>query len=49
MTVLVLGALNAEGTATWDRALGQQLAALGADVAAMTPHDLATWVAERIA
>lgn len=48
VTVLVLGALTAEGTADWDRTLARRLSALGAQVGAMTPHDLAAWVAERV-
>ncbi|MGA4669195.1 VWA domain-containing protein [Propionibacteriaceae bacterium Y1923] len=46
--VLVLGALNSEGTADWNKSLGLALSRLGARVAAMTPYDLADWVAETI-
>lgn len=46
--VLVLGALTCDGGANWDTALGQRLSRLGAEVGAMTPHDLAEWVAEVI-
>lgn len=46
--VLVLGALTEDGTAEWNTALGRQLVSLGAQVAAMTPYDLAEWVAEAI-
>ncbi|OYN90512.1 VWA domain-containing protein [Parenemella sanctibonifatiensis] len=47
-TVLVLGALNHNGHATYDRVEGKRLADLGAQVGAMTPLQLAEWVGERI-
>ncbi len=44
--VLVLGALCDCGTASFDAQLGARLAARGAQVGVMTPHELANWVAE---
>lgn len=46
--VLVLGALNTDGTAIWNKQLGTRLTRVGARVGAMTPFDLAEWVAEVI-
>lgn len=44
--VLVLAALDSRGDAVFDHAVAARLTALGARVGAMTPHDLARWVAE---
>lgn len=46
--VLVLGALTADGTANWNKSLGTSLQRAGAEVGAMTPYDLADWVAQVI-
>lgn len=46
--VLVLGALTGDGTAVWDAAIGATLVRRGAQVGAMTPFELADWVAEAI-
>jgi Mg-chelatase subunit ChlD len=45
-TVLVLGALDREATPAFDRALGARLAEEGANVGAMTPDQLAGYLAE---
>lgn len=44
--VLILGALDASGTASYDMTLGRELAELGAQVGVMTPFELAAWVGE---
>ncbi|MDO5675910.1 MAG: VWA domain-containing protein [Propionibacteriaceae bacterium] len=47
--VLILGALNQDGEADFDRSLGHELVDLGAHVGVMTPYELAAWVGEVIA
>ena len=49
VTVLGLAALDADAVPGYDRAMAERIAALGAHVGAMTPHELATWVAEHVA
>lgn len=46
--VLCLAALDEEANPAYDRELGQKLADVGAHVGAMTPGELAAFVAERI-
>lgn len=48
VTVLCLGALDASGRSVHDAEEAGRLAALGAEVAVMTPDQLAEWVAEVI-
>lgn len=48
VTVLCLGALDAFGRANYNQVLGRILAGVGAQVAVMTPDQLAEWVAEVI-
>jgi Mg-chelatase subunit ChlD len=47
-TVLGLAALDPEAVPNYDRELAQRLVNLGAHVAAMTPGELANWVAEKV-
>ncbi|MGE0792363.1 MAG: VWA domain-containing protein, partial [Sandaracinaceae bacterium] len=47
--LLVVGALDREATPTFDRELGEELARIGATVAAMTPGQLAEHVARECA
>jgi uncharacterized protein with von Willebrand factor type A (vWA) domain len=47
--VLGLAALNDQADADYDRALGAKLVDAGAHVAAMTPGQLAAWLAEKLA
>jgi Mg-chelatase subunit ChlD len=49
VTVLGLAALDTDAVAGYDRETAQRMAALGAHVGVMTPHELAVWVAERVA
>ncbi|WP_027004835.1 VWA domain-containing protein [Conexibacter woesei] len=49
VTVLGLAALDADAVPGYDRGTASRIAALGAHVGAMTPHELAVWVAERVA
>lgn len=46
--VLGLAALDEEANPTYDRSLAQKLVNLGAHVGAMTPGELASWVAEKV-
>jgi len=46
--VLGLAALDDQATPTYDRELAQRLVDVGAHVAAMTPGELANWIAEKI-
>lgn len=46
--VLALGALDAMATAAYDREMARSLLNVGADVGAMTPGELANWLAEKI-
>ncbi len=48
MTLLGLAALDARATPNYDRATAERLVALGAHVAAMTPGELAEWVAQKV-
>jgi predicted metal-dependent peptidase len=47
-TLLILAALDESAAPTFDKNLGQKMANIGAHVAAMTPGELANWVAARI-
>ena len=47
--VLGLAALSSDATPAYDRAMAQQLADVGVDVAAMTPGELAAFVARHVA
>lgn len=46
--VLGLAALDDNADPAYDRNLAQQMVALGAEVGAMTPGELAAWVAEKV-
>lgn len=46
--VMILGALDADGTANYNRELGSVLHMVGAEVGAMTPDQLADWVGQVI-
>lgn len=48
VTFLGLAALDGRANPTYDRSLAEQLVRLGAHVGAMTPGELATWVAEKV-
>lgn len=48
VTLLGLAALDSEATPTYDRDMAEKMVRLGAHVAAMTPGELAEWVAERV-
>lgn len=48
VTVLGLGALSTDVRVQWDGEIARRMAALGAHVGAMTPDELAAWVAERV-
>ena len=48
ITLLGLAALDQQANPTYDRAIAKQLVDLGADVGAMTPGELAAWVAQKI-
>ncbi len=48
VTVLCLGALDSSGRAHYNERIGRSLAEVGAQVAVMTPDQLASWVAEVI-
>jgi Mg-chelatase subunit ChlD len=48
VTVLGLAALDRAAEPRYDRALAARLVSLGAHVGAMTPGELAAWVAERV-
>jgi hypothetical protein len=48
VTFLGLAALDEQANPTYDRAIAQHLVNLGAHVAAMTPGELAEWVAQKI-
>lgn len=47
-TLLGLAALDYEAVPSYDRELAQQLVNMGAHVGAMTPGELAAWVAEKV-
>ena len=47
-TLLGLAALDSEANPQYDRSTASQIAAMGAHVGAMTPGELAEWVAERV-
>ncbi|MBT9583487.1 VWA domain-containing protein [bacterium] len=47
--VLGLASLNPEAVPEYDRELAQRLVQVGAHVAAMTPGELARWIAEKVA
>jgi hypothetical protein len=46
--VLGLAALDSEAKPSYDRAMAAKLVAAGAEVGAMTPGELAGWLAEKI-
>jgi hypothetical protein len=48
VTLLGLAALDSEAEPTYDRDLAQKMVNLGAHVAAMTPGELAAWVAQKV-
>jgi Mg-chelatase subunit ChlD len=48
VTLLGLAALDPQANPTYERAIAQKMVDLGADVAAMTPGELAAWVAQKI-
>jgi hypothetical protein len=48
VTVLGLAALDAQAVPGYDRATASALVRLGAHVAAMTPGELAEWVAAKV-
>jgi hypothetical protein len=48
VTFLGLAALDARANPSFDRNIAQQMANLGAHIAAMTPGELAAWVAEKV-
>jgi hypothetical protein len=48
VTLLGLAALDERAEPNYDRATAQQLVALGAHVAAMTPGELAEWIAQKV-
>lgn len=48
VTLLGLAALDGQADPSYDRGMAQRLASLGAHVGAMTPGELAAWVAERV-
>ena len=48
VTLLGLAALDERADPNYDRALAERLVAMGAHVAAMTPGELADWVAQKV-
>jgi len=48
VTLLGLAALDQQAVPGYDRATAEAFVRLGAHVAAMTPHELATWVAAKV-
>jgi Mg-chelatase subunit ChlD len=48
VTLLGLAALDERAEPSYDRALAERLVAMGAHVAAMTPGELAEWVAQKV-
>ena len=48
VTVLGLAALDQNANPSYDKRIAQQMANLGAHIAAMTPGELAAWVAEKV-
>jgi uncharacterized protein with von Willebrand factor type A (vWA) domain len=48
VTVLGLAALDERADPSYDRGLGEQMAGLGCHVGAMTPGELAEWVAKKV-
>jgi hypothetical protein len=48
VTALGLVALGDRGAASWDRRVAGTLASLGMPIGAMTPRELAAWVAEHV-
>lgn len=48
VTLLGLAALDSQAVPGYDRATAESLVRLGAHVAAMTPHELAEWVAAKV-
>ena len=48
VTLLGLAALDERAEPTYDHAVAARLVQMGAHVAAMTPGELAAWVAEKV-
>jgi hypothetical protein len=48
VTLLGLAALDQRAEPNYDRGTAERLVALGAHVAAMTPGELAEWVAKKV-
>ena len=48
VTVLGLAALDERANPCYDRGVAEQLVGLGAHVGAMTPGELAEWVARKV-
>ncbi len=48
VTLLGLAALDSEAVPGYDRDMAERLVRLGAEVGAMTPHELAEWVAAKV-
>lgn len=48
VTLLGLAALDSQANPNYDRQIAQEMVNIGAEVGAMTPGELAQWVAERI-
>src|SRR4051812_49006958 len=48
VTLLALAALSTDALPVYNRDVGRRLSALGAQIGAMTPDQLAEWVAERV-
>lgn len=48
VTLLGLAALDPDAHPNYNRPLAEQMAALGAHVGAMTPGELATWIADKV-
>jgi Mg-chelatase subunit ChlD len=48
VTLLGLAALDEQARPSYDRRIAERMVALGAHVAAMTPGELAEWVAEKV-
>ena len=48
VTVLGLAALDEQANPSYDKTIAQHMVNLGAEVGAMTPGELANWVAEKV-
>src|SRR5262249_1206069 len=47
-TLLALAALDSQAVPNYNRQLAERMVQLGAHVGAMTPGELATWIAEKV-